>query len=420
MNVWVYLSSAGMSALGNSVAGIVWPWIVLERTGDPAAAGLVAAAVAVPSVLFAFLGGYLIDTVGRKPMSVISDIISGLSVAGVVLVDQTLGLTIAWFIILGIVGGVGDIPGMAARSALVGDIAQSSGKTVDYIAGLNQAIMGVSFLVGPALAGVLLASLESSWVLVITAACSFIAALLTTFLRLSKREMTEAEKAAAAEANALNLKALKSWGQVIRPPSIMMLAILTFVGVALVGPFLGVLMPAHFQNVDQPFLLGLAFSFYAIGMMVSGAGIAAVGTSRRRLVWVVAIGVEAIGFAMMAALGASWLVVIGCGIAGLAGGMLAPLQMVLVTEETPEHMRGRAFSLFTAIMQFGGPIGLVVASGLLTALSIYQLAVVLVAAYMLVAIWAMIRGIQILPTYVATEATTTAVGEVSPESEASS
>ncbi|WP_224758599.1 hypothetical protein [Corynebacterium stationis] len=64
-----------MSALGNSIAGIVRPWIVLERTGDPAAAGLVAAAVAVPSVIFASLGGYLIDTVGRKPMSVISDII---------------------------------------------------------------------------------------------------------------------------------------------------------------------------------------------------------------------------------------------------------------------------------------------------------------------------------------------------------
>src|SRR5690625_7117217 len=106
-----------MSALGNSIAGIVWPWIVLERTGDPAAAGLVAAAVAVPSVIFAFLGGYLIDTVGRKPMSVISDIITGASVAGVVLIDQTLGLTIAWFIALGIIGGVGDIPGMAARSA---------------------------------------------------------------------------------------------------------------------------------------------------------------------------------------------------------------------------------------------------------------------------------------------------------------
>ena len=99
-----------MSALGNSIAGIVWPWIGLERAGDPAAAGLVAAAVAVPSVIFAFLGGYLIDAVGRKPMSVISDIISGASVAGVVLVDQTLGLTIAWFIALGIIGGVGISP----------------------------------------------------------------------------------------------------------------------------------------------------------------------------------------------------------------------------------------------------------------------------------------------------------------------
>lgn len=405
-----------MSALGNSVAGIVWPWIVLERTGDPAAAGFVAAAIAVPSVIFAFLGGYLIDTVGRKPMSVISDIISGLSVAGVVLIDQTLGLTVAWFVILGIIGGVGDIPGMAARSALVGDIAKSSGKTVDYIAGLNQAIIGVSFLVGPALAGVLLSSLESSWVLVITASCSFIAALLTTFLRLAKTEMTEEEIAAAAEANALNLQALKSWAQVIRPPAIQMLAVITFVVGALVSPFLAVLMPAHFQNVDEPFLLGLAFSFYAIGMMASGGLIAAVGTSRRRLVWTVSMVIEVIGFSMMAVLGVSWLVVIGCGIAGIAGGLMSPLQMVLVTEETPEHMRGRAFSLFMAITQFAGPIGLVITSALLTSMSIYQLAVVLIVIYLVIAIWAILRGMQILPTYVKSTATTATVGEVSPES----
>ncbi len=283
-----------MSALGNSIAGIVWPWIVLERTGDPAAAGLVAAAVAVPSVIFASLGGYLIDTVGRKPMSVISDIISGASVAG------------------------------------------------------------VAFLVGPAVAGVLLAALNSSLVLIITAACSFLAALLTTFLRLAKCELTEEEKQAAAADNALNLQALKSWDRL---------------------------------SVPHPFGC-LAFSFYAIGMMISRAGIAKVGTSRRRLVRAVAIGVEAIGFAMMAALGVSWLVVIGCGIAGLAGGMLSPLQMVLIT------------------------------------LSIYQLAVLLVAAYMLVAVWAMIRGLKVLPSFVASEATTTPVdtisGQGSPEGETSS
>ncbi|WP_313678615.1 hypothetical protein [Corynebacterium stationis] len=224
--------------------------------------------------------------------------------------------------------------------------------TSDIISGAS--VAGVAFLVGPAVAGVLLAALDFSLVLIITAGCSFLAALLTTFLRLAKRELTEEEKQAAAADNALNLQALKSWDRL---------------------------------SVPHPFGC-LAFSFYAIGMMISGAGIAKVGTSRHRLVWAVAIGVEAIGFAMMAALCVSCLVVIGCGIAGLAGGMLSPLQMVLIT------------------------------------LSIYQLAVLLVAAYMLVAVWAMIRGLKVLPSFVASEATTTPVdtisGQGSPEGETSS
>src|SRR5699024_11142109 len=153
--------------------------------------------------------------------------------------------------------------------------------------------------------------------------------------------LTEEEKRAAAADNALNLQALKSWGQVISPAPIRMLAILTFVGVALVGPFLGVLVPAHFQKAEQPFLLGLAFSFYAIGMMISVAVMAKVGISLSRLVWAVPIVIDAVVFAMLAALGVSWLVVSGCGIVGLASGMLSPMQMVLITEATPEHMRRR-------------------------------------------------------------------------------
>src|SRR5690625_7672971 len=106
---------------------------------------------------------------------------------------------------------------MAARSALVGDVSQPSGKTVDYIAGLNQAILGVAFLVGPAVAGVLLAALDSSLVLIITAACSFLAALLATVFRLAKRELTEEEMQAAAADNALKLQAVKSWVNVMSP-----------------------------------------------------------------------------------------------------------------------------------------------------------------------------------------------------------
>ena len=95
---YIYLASAATSILGNAVASIVWPWMVLDRTGDPAAAGLVATAITIPSLLFAFIGGHLVDTMGRKPMSIISDVVSALSIVLLIVVDHLLGLTLGWFI----------------------------------------------------------------------------------------------------------------------------------------------------------------------------------------------------------------------------------------------------------------------------------------------------------------------------------
>ena len=60
-NAWLYLSATGLSILGNAIITVVLPWLVLERTGDPVAAGVVATAIAVPSVLFALVGGHLIE-----------------------------------------------------------------------------------------------------------------------------------------------------------------------------------------------------------------------------------------------------------------------------------------------------------------------------------------------------------------------
>ena len=57
------------------------PWLVLERTGDPAMAGTVAAASALPGAIAAFAGGHLIDKIGRRRMTVLSDIGSALAVA---------------------------------------------------------------------------------------------------------------------------------------------------------------------------------------------------------------------------------------------------------------------------------------------------------------------------------------------------
>lgn len=390
--VWIYLASAATSMLGNAVATIVWPWLVLERTGNPAAAGVVAAAIAVPSLAVAFLGGHLIDTLGRKPMSIISDVISGLSVVGVILVDQAVGLTLAWFILLGIIGAVGDIPGMAARSALVGDVSRTSGRTVDFIAGLNQSIGGMAWLIGPALAGFLMAALPIELVLWITAGCSLLAAALTALLRLMPAEEEKEEVAVDVP----DLGALRSWAEVMRPAPIRLLAAITFISAVLVSPYLAILMPAHFQSIDAPVRLGVAMSAYAVGMMLSGFLVAAVGTERRRTIWVAAMLLYIVGFGLMGALEYSWLVIAGMAVAGLGGGLMGPLQMVLVTEIIPEKLRGRAFSVFMAIGQFSAPIGLIAATGLLTQVSIYVTAAVLAVTWALISGWAIWRGVRVL------------------------
>ena len=138
--------------------------MVLEKTGNPAAAGIVATCITVPSLIFAFLGGHLVDTVGRKPMSIVSDIVSGLSIVFVILADHLFGLSLGWFIALGIFGAVGDVPGMSSRSALIGDVVTEK-MTLDRLSGINQTISSLGFLVGPAVAGVLLSTLAMSDVL---------------------------------------------------------------------------------------------------------------------------------------------------------------------------------------------------------------------------------------------------------------
>ena len=389
---WLYLTSAGLSLLGNGVATVVWPWLVLERTGNPAAAGLVATAIAIPSLLFAILGGQLIDTVGRKPMSIISDIVSGLSVIAVIAVDAWLGLNLTWFIVIGILGAVGDIPGMAARAALGGDVSYTSGKSMDFISGVVQSLGGLAFLVGPAAAGMLMATLPIQEVLWITAICSLLAAAFTALLRLQVNPDQEIEE---------NIKGWRSWGRawmvVLKSPVVQLLAFVALVSSTLIAPYLMLILPTHFQNSHNPSMLGFALSAYAVGMIAGGGVIAAVGSNKRRLIWVTSMVFFTIGFACIAMMAHSWILLAGMFVAGIGGGISTPLQMVLITEQIPENLRGRAFSVFNAIGQFAAPIGLSVATVSLTRVSIYTVAIAVAVIWAVAAVYSSLRGIMILP-----------------------
>jgi transporter, major facilitator family protein len=257
---------------------------------------------------------------------------------------------------------------MAARTALVGDISERSGKSLDWLAGANQSIMGVCYLVGPALAGVLLGHLPITWILWLTAACSGIAALMTWVIRLNAHTIPAEHSSVRGTVTV--------WRDVVKHPMLRPILIVEIVIAMTVFPYLMVFLPAHFTHTDSPTTMGFALSSYAVGMIAGSIVISAVGERlRRNLLWLVAIGATAIGFLGISYLTVTSIVVVGMFAAGCGNGLLRPIGTVVVTENVPETMRGRVFSLFSALDSFAGPIGLMATTAALQVTDIYHVAV---------------------------------------------
>ena len=390
---WLYVASSFFSAFGNSIATVVWPWLILRETGDATAAGVVSTAIAVPSVLIAVVGGQLIDTFGRKPMSIISDVISGVTVAALVLVGMITGeLTMATFMVLGILGAVGDVPGQAARMALVGDVAEKSGKSAEWVAGIGQTVFGVSFLAGPAFAGILISWLPSTTVLWITAGCSFTAALLTFLLPLRSARHEHVE-------DTNPFKGAAGWKEIIAFAPIRLFAVVGMLSQVLVMPFLLVIMPAHFVSINDSTSMGLMWSAYALGMMLAGILMARLGTTNRARLWVIIMVLYTVAFACIPFLKITPIALFGMFLAGVGSGVQGPLATVIVTETISEKLRGRAFSLFSATGMLSAPIGLAITTLLLGwGVSIYVLAAAFAIVWAVIGVTSALRGVKILGT----------------------
>jgi len=157
---------------------------------------------------------------------------------------------------------------------------------------------------------------------------------------------------------------------------------------AFIGTLAGVAM---FTPLKNAFLAGFSGG--------ASAGALACFIATFSAMWTTAIALDLIGFSMLGALGVPWLVIVGMFVAGVGGGFLGPLSMVLVTEDIPEKLRGRAFSVFTAVNQFAAPIGLVAVTALLTQADIYLVAAILAVIWAFISVWAIARGFRIFPPH---------------------
>jgi MFS family permease len=351
------------SGIGNSIVMITIPWLVLEETNSPAFAGLVAAISALPGLLISPFGGWLVDHLGRRAVSIGADLLSALSVIAFPIVAITSGLSSISILVIAVIGGIFDPAGYTARKTLLADVAKASGKELDQLNGFHDGFMGLSWIAGPAVGAGLISTVgavNSFWV---AAALFVIAALAIAFLRVGNLGRDAREL--AIEMGEESDRSMRIGFQVLWNDKLLRtltLAILVLAAVYL--PTETVVLPTYFEDLGNPAGLGLVISAISAGAALGSFGYGWIisRVSRKTLVRMVLIG-NAISIIPMALLPQIPLLMVAGFLLGLSWGPFNPLISSLIQQRVPADQHGRVFGIQSAVFYAAPPLGMV-ASGL--------------------------------------------------------
>lgn len=361
--VALYLTSGALSIFGNGLAAIVLPVIVLTRTGQVGAAALVAAVTALPQLLAAIGGGVIVDRFGRKRLGVIADLGSAASIAVLPLIDLTVGLSLGWFIAAALLGAIFDVPGMTAREALLPAVARAGKVAVPRLSGINEGLSGLGLLIGPALGGLLLAFTAPTTALWVTALTSGLAALATALLPRGIDRVPEAERASVGFGPRAALADLREGLRILRrEPVVLWLCSLTVGAILVIGPLVGLLLPAWFTSAGQPALMGPVLSAIAVGGLVGAGGYSLFGTKiSNRVVTASGLVVMAAGLVAMMIFPPYPVLLAAAVLAGAGSGFFTPVFTTVMTARIPEQAYGRVLGLQNSGTLAAAPVGMAVA-----------------------------------------------------------
>jgi MFS family permease len=180
--LFALLTANAISMSGNAMAMIAIPWFVLETTGSATDTALSGAAGAIPIVIAAVIGGVWVDRLGHRRASIYSDVASGVTIALIPILYLLGWLSFPVLLVLVFFGALLDAPGVAARGALVPDLAELAGWRLEMVNSIHEVIESGSGLVGPLLAGLLIAALSAGNVLLVDALSFALSALLVALL----------------------------------------------------------------------------------------------------------------------------------------------------------------------------------------------------------------------------------------------
>ncbi|HEX2962999.1 MAG TPA: MFS transporter [Ignavibacteriales bacterium] len=189
-NYRLYYIGQGISLPGTWMQRIAQAWLVLKLTGSGTSLGLVTALQFLPVLLFTPLGGVIADRYSKRNLLYITQACQGISalILGIVVVTNTVQL---WMIyILAAFFGLTNSVDNPTRQTFVFEMVGR--KELSNAVTLNSIEVNLARVIGPAIAGVIIAGAGLALCFFLNAA-SFVAVLFCLFM-MRKEELHTAER----------------------------------------------------------------------------------------------------------------------------------------------------------------------------------------------------------------------------------
>ena len=356
-NYRLFISGQLISLIGTWMQSVGESWLVYRLTGSAVLLGVVAFANRVPVLLLSTVGGALADRYDRHRI-VIATQIASMCLASLLAFLTLTGRVQVWHLMaiaasLGVVNAF-DIPG---RQSFVVQLV--SREDLPNAIALNSSVFNGARVVGPAVAGVLVASVGEGWCFFANAV-SYVAVIAGLLLMRVSPPRREPRQISALAHLAEGFRFV--WGS--RPIRTLLLLIGL---VSLMGTPYSVLMPII---ADQRFHAGARGMGILMGAAGVGALIGALSLARRTTLKgygrSVAAAATGLGVALVAFSAARqlWLAILLLVPVGYAMMTQMAATNTLIQSMVPDALRGRVMALYSMMFMGMAPVGALLAGTL--------------------------------------------------------
>lgn len=341
------------NAVAIQVRNVAGLYQVYEISGSPFQLGLTGFFQAFPFVIFGLFAGAVADTFDRKKLLmatitiqfVPSLLLGALTATGTVQV---------WHVYtLGFLGALVEVFNWPARAALIPRLVPRS--LLMNAVTLNTIIIQMSFLLGPAVGGVLIDRIGLSTTYFITTAMLIPAGIAILAMRTSG--LPEGER------RRVNLRSIFEGIEFIWIQRIILSLFLLDFGVTLVG-FYRPILPIFAADVFHTGAsgLGLLYGAPSLGAIIGSMAVLMMGDIRRKgIMVVIAALIFAASLALLGLAQWFWMAVGATLILGFTDSVSVAIRRTVVQLLAPDGMLGRASSLITVFAQATNGLGAILA-----------------------------------------------------------